>query len=217
MPFELEYPQNSFEPSGYHEATSGWFNHTQDEPKLPDLNLPSSPTDESAANDYAFSEQSHHYDYICPKIIELSLPQPVSQFAGPETLGNSDGISCTVENHQLLGAEHEHERYSPEEAHKALARNLPLSSQYNSNEIPLEKRSNNRNISLPIRKWFFRNISAPYATKEQIQELASETGLPLRKVRICLSNLRARWKPQRKFHAKHTYSCGVLTLQSGKE
>lgn len=60
---------------------------------------------------------------------------------------------------------------------------------------PLDLRSRN----IPIKEWFTSNIYSPYATEDQIQELANKTSLTCHQVRVCLNNLRARMKPHCKF------------------
>jgi hypothetical protein len=47
-----------------------------------------------------------------------------------------------------------------------------------------------------IREWYLSHSPHPYASDEQIQDLALRTGLNLRQVRNCLSNLRARFRLQ---------------------
>jgi hypothetical protein len=47
-----------------------------------------------------------------------------------------------------------------------------------------------------IREWYLSHSPHPYASDEQIQNLALRTGLNLRQVRNCLSNLRARFRLQ---------------------
>jgi hypothetical protein len=47
-----------------------------------------------------------------------------------------------------------------------------------------------------IKEWYLSHSSQPYASDEQVQDLALRTGLNLRQVRNCLSNLRARFQLQ---------------------
>jgi hypothetical protein len=68
-------------------------------------------------------------------------------------------------------------------------------SELNNGSAPGSRKASRSRTHL-IREWYLSHSPHPYASDEQIQDLALRTGLNVRQVRNCLSNLRARFRLQ---------------------
>lgn len=156
---------------------------------------------------------------VRPQDLELRRPFPEIQIEDWSANTQNDTSDVLRSEHSKAhelpptGSRLPEERIAPEwgviyveHGQEAQASQQDIPPQRDSNLVAhSESKLASREATAPVHAWFYAHINNPYPSKKEEATLTKTTGLTLKQIRDCLSNLRARKLRQGEFFSALKY------------